>query len=555
MASSRPAKQHPLAAARAAATEGDFATALAHLLDAWRATPAIALADAIDAIGVRAERGLMPPSGRTPKERAAAWTAAATSGDPVIRGLLVTSLTDTKGNAETLARLMLVDQCDDPRLASAIVAMLEVPPYNVTVHRTQPFWKHVLARLPELGDARILARARACPPRWAANKTLNPPEVEMLGKKLAKLVPALEAAYGDPPELASTDADHLRAIVDAARATDGGADQAQALLAAIYANPADDAPRLVYADWLGERGDPRGELIALQLTADPTPAMRRRAAALVDEHATRWLGAIAPQLRKAGMRFERGFLAACKVGIRRDAAPDPIWSTLVEVTGGIPDAGPGGLPALRVATELDNGGLEILLAMKPRPRLEMLGWVASFDPRDLVEAIPLLQQLDIPTLRRLELRGFAPRDDERAPAFAAPAWCDLPITELAVTGEPDTLQEWIAAVRGSKLTGFEIIESTWNELDWRFGVTRASPATAFDGLVVVGPPTAKPPRLAQFALEVGRVLEGFAADTLTSIRIALPKRDAWKRVDAGLRDRITRALAYQPRATPVLDHL
>jgi uncharacterized protein (TIGR02996 family) len=37
------------------------------------------------------------------------------------------------------------------------------------------------------------------------------------------------------------------------------------LLAAVLANPRDDAPRAVLGDWLGERGDPRGELITLQL--------------------------------------------------------------------------------------------------------------------------------------------------------------------------------------------------------------------------------------------------------------------------------------------------
>jgi uncharacterized protein (TIGR02996 family) len=36
------------------------------------------------------------------------------------------------------------------------------------------------------------------------------------------------------------------------------------LVAAIVAAPDDDAPRLVYADWLMQRGDPRGELIAVQ---------------------------------------------------------------------------------------------------------------------------------------------------------------------------------------------------------------------------------------------------------------------------------------------------
>ncbi|MBA3541481.1 MAG: TIGR02996 domain-containing protein [Deltaproteobacteria bacterium] len=36
------------------------------------------------------------------------------------------------------------------------------------------------------------------------------------------------------------------------------------LIAAVAEAPDDDAPRLVYADWLMERGDPRGELVALQ---------------------------------------------------------------------------------------------------------------------------------------------------------------------------------------------------------------------------------------------------------------------------------------------------
>jgi uncharacterized protein (TIGR02996 family) len=36
------------------------------------------------------------------------------------------------------------------------------------------------------------------------------------------------------------------------------------LLAAIKESPADDAPRLVYADWLEEHGEPRGEFLRLQ---------------------------------------------------------------------------------------------------------------------------------------------------------------------------------------------------------------------------------------------------------------------------------------------------
>src|SRR5690242_12437796 len=37
----------------------------------------------------------------------------------------------------------------------------------------------------------------------------------------------------------------------------------QAFLHALLDRPEDDAPRLVYADWLEEHGDPRGEFIRL----------------------------------------------------------------------------------------------------------------------------------------------------------------------------------------------------------------------------------------------------------------------------------------------------
>jgi uncharacterized protein (TIGR02996 family) len=37
-----------------------------------------------------------------------------------------------------------------------------------------------------------------------------------------------------------------------------------AFLARIIAAPADNRPRLVYADWLEEHGDPRGEFIRVQ---------------------------------------------------------------------------------------------------------------------------------------------------------------------------------------------------------------------------------------------------------------------------------------------------
>jgi uncharacterized protein (TIGR02996 family) len=86
---------------------------------------------------------------------------------------------------------------------------------------------------------------------------------------------------------------------------------APALLAAIRAAPDDDAPRLIYADWLDEHGQPeRAEFIRVQceLARRKNRALRRREAELLAEHHDAFVGHLAvPGLR---FRFERGFIVA-----------------------------------------------------------------------------------------------------------------------------------------------------------------------------------------------------------------------------------------------------
>src|SRR6185437_16818973 len=80
-------------------------------------------------------------------------------------------------------------------------------------------------------------------------------------------------------------------------------------LAAIRAAPDDDAPRLVYADVLLERGDARGEMIILSClakTREPTKEERLRLAELVGEHEVAWLGPLSYVTR--ARRWRRGFL-------------------------------------------------------------------------------------------------------------------------------------------------------------------------------------------------------------------------------------------------------
>ncbi|MBL8936245.1 MAG: TIGR02996 domain-containing protein [Archangium sp.] len=79
------------------------------------------------------------------------------------------------------------------------------------------------------------------------------------------------------------------------------------LLAAIARTPAAEEPRLVYADLLAERGDPRGELMHLQLklAKQEDAAVRRRERALIEQHHERLLGT--PFSPDITWSFDRGF--------------------------------------------------------------------------------------------------------------------------------------------------------------------------------------------------------------------------------------------------------
>lgn len=86
----------------------------------------------------------------------------------------------------------------------------------------------------------------------------------------------------------------------------------EALLAEVLAHPADDAPRLVYADWLSEQGDPRGELISVQCELERTKDAERfleleaRQVALLSAHGEAWVGPLAKEALQ--VEFRRGFV-------------------------------------------------------------------------------------------------------------------------------------------------------------------------------------------------------------------------------------------------------
>ena len=129
----------------------------------------------------------------------------------------------------------------------------------------------------------------------------------------------------------------------------------EGLLAAIAADPDDDTPRLVLADYLDERDDPLGEFIRLQMALEPLriprddPAeelerhkrlagippsadqrdedwlvarQRRRERELLRAHEAEWLGKAASLEQDSpqtyfGPEFRRGFVASAQVGLTK----------------------------------------------------------------------------------------------------------------------------------------------------------------------------------------------------------------------------------------------
>ena len=95
----------------------------------------------------------------------------------------------------------------------------------------------------------------------------------------------------------------------------------EGFLQAILEAPEDDTPRLIYADWLEDQGDPRGEFIRLQAQLarmsedDPRrPALEERERRLFAEQAPRWAGS--PRDQAAAFAFCRRFMHGDRVSAR-----------------------------------------------------------------------------------------------------------------------------------------------------------------------------------------------------------------------------------------------
>ncbi len=297
----------------AAVAAGDFETALEAALVVWRSVRDPALADLIDAIAARCR----PPAiaGRESARFHAAWLSLAESGPRAVAiGALAAGVNkrvpflevawstpdrDLARAEPLLARVAaLAALPDDPRISSALVAVVERAPYN-----DRRLYTPMLAVIARTADPRAATRLRALAERPTA-------KASTIRLYFAEALPAIVADFASPAALAATDktiVTRLLAELAGARPAPPRRDIGE-LHAECLAHPDDDGPRAVLADALIERDDPRGELIALQLR-DPDgsdPEVVRRTLALLRTHEKTWLGDLARVTQHR--RWRRGFL-------------------------------------------------------------------------------------------------------------------------------------------------------------------------------------------------------------------------------------------------------
>ncbi len=419
----------------------DHERAIAALVAEWQRSPAVAVAEAVDAIDALA--GGQAFTGNTK-----AWLAAAkTSTRHVERGPLLRAIAGRTA-ADTCACLAAAKAWRDPRLTHVLHELLVTLPW--AGRRSVATWRPVFELVAAHGDPRTRELATTLPQHW---------KVGDLQKWLTNRLGETVAAIAEVPT--HRDADALRTLTARPPTKRAGAPANEAeLLAAIYAQPDDDAPRLVYADWLQERGDPRGEFIALQLQPDKDAAMAKRERALLKPNAKRWLGPLAGALR-GEVEYRRGFPAKSSITFRnqRDAeqhALHPAWGTLEDLTWTSPEVPfdqvswsrfiDPVMHGLRVAR---NPWPATLLAASRPWRLQRLEIEAESLGRDGLHAV--LASSLLPELRALWVYGWGIE-----PSWLAGVKRIPPQFEINTSLDDDTLPTWLKTVAALPIKTFTL---------------------------------------------------------------------------------------------------
>jgi uncharacterized protein (TIGR02996 family) len=238
------------------------------------------------------------------------------------------------------------------------------------------------------------------------------------------------------------------------------------LLREILANPAENEPRRRYGELLEERGDPRGELIRIQIQLhwarvrqeyyDQPGELFARERALLAKHGAEWSREVRPLVDD--LRFERGFVDYVKISAaafleRAEAiyAVAPAILLYVRPLGKLAEpffASPhlSRTRALALgAAGLDDAGMRALAAS---PNLGNLRWLdVSGNHVTEVGMEALFATTNLPDLRYVSARDNDFNDGEE-------------ISDTPISVDGDFIFDW----GGSKL-GFDL-EKKYGEKRW-----------------------------------------------------------------------------------------
>ncbi|HEU0037622.1 MAG TPA: TIGR02996 domain-containing protein [Kofleriaceae bacterium] len=369
------------------------------------------------------------------------------------------------------------------------------------------------------------------------------------------------------------------------------------LLAAILADPDDDAPRLVYADWLSERGDPRGAQIvaACELARMDRRDPRYRATAAQAHADTPPIPVDALPRGATAARPRRGFYTELQLDI--EALPalrgyldrQPVerivlsighktqlrelrrttlgrvrelalkLSFLLEPSRTLERCAPmlSEIRTLEIdAPGIDDRALATLLAHAPELRALVIrgGGATGRSARTIVDGAP--------NLERLELRGYTL--DQLAPFAELPHRRDLtasyvrghdareldalfgPLDRIALIGARDPLAERIAAAARS-LTSLRLAHDVGDR-----GLAAAARIAGLRALAIDGgagaPGGAALLDSATFANLYDLALDSRIDDALTEQLVTDPRAAGLRtlRLSSALTDRGARVLAESP---------
>lgn len=298
--------------------EGRPAAALEAMLEAWRVRRVPALANLIDVLSDALTSRLPRLEARTRSGLQGLWLDLANERRDVDLGRLL-ALFAAPPWVAVGQRIERLAQLDDPRVARAFASFFQNLPTVGGIGSAR--WTLLFAQLERAKDVRsrgaLERRLAIRDPRVIVTDQVLPlarrvlealpderptsEELEQVAKLTAIIGRTLAAPLPAPAALLADSARPRRAASEAE------------LLRVIFETPEDDTARLVYSDWLQEQGDPRAELLVLQLKGRQTGREQRRVRELVRANGRAWLGPLEPAIERRTEVFSRGFVSQGRV--------------------------------------------------------------------------------------------------------------------------------------------------------------------------------------------------------------------------------------------------